>query len=696
MLLALHVAGQSMWSASSRLSLASRPLEARQGSKAAGGSARGAYRAFVAVDNEQAVASLRERGVKVAARFDGFVLVSIPVDVLPSVAAVSGVRHIALASDVQLCNDSARYYSNVAALHESSGFVAPVRGRGVLVGVVDTGIDFNHINLCDEHGRSRVRAVYMPMDSTGTAPVVNGDTLPGSCYETPELIASLTTDNSGSSHGTHTAGTAAGSCRENGWHGVAPEADIVACGIPSEELTDANIAAALVYIFDYANRVGRPCVVNLSLGSNGGPNDGSSFLCRVFDALTGPGRICVVSAGNDGSAPVCLHGSVAAGDTLTTLLRNPWGGLQREGYVSMWSDGQQHHRSRLVVINRSTGAMEYASPWLDLLPEDSVFTVSSDNDPDFAGYYEGMVEFANALEPGYDPSGLPGAAGRYHSLWALNATSIQAGHLLGMQYVADEPVALSGWTTKDCYFYTFSIDGVTGGTAEGSISDMATTDSVISVGAYCSRSSYVDRNGSIVTFRNSVPTDIADFSSFGPDERGTIRPDLCAPGMVLMSSASRYNTTANTAQWPLPVVVDGVEYPYYANQGTSMSAPVVAGTVALMLEVNGDLGPSAVRNVLQRTAAVDSHVTDGNPMRWGAGKLDAAAAVDDVIRNTLLPGDVNNDHEVNIADVMTLIDVIITGRAGYDASTLVRADVDHDREILVADVNCVIDLILKQ
>ena len=699
-LLLMLLCALSVWAASPRLSVTSRAALAHQVSRAgrlapASGS-RDSYQAFVSVDDSLVIGSLRRNGVKVNALFDGFAVVTIPADALMDVATLSGVRQVSLARQLHLCNDSARYLSNVDILHTSTSHVVPLMGEGVIVGMIDVGIDYNHINLCDSNGRSRVRAVYMPMDDTGVAPVVRGDTLPGSCYETPEQIALLTTDYASSSHGTHTTGTAAGSYRQNGYHGVAPEADIVVCGIPSPELTDANIANGVSYIFDYADRVGKPCVINMSLGSNGGPNDGSSFLCRAFESLTGPGRICVVSAGNDGNVPICIHHAIAGeGDTLTTLLRNAWGGLQRQGFVSMWSDGLQQHRSRLVIINRASGDLEYASPFLGFLPEDSVYTISSDNDPDFARYYTGEVIFATGLEPGYDASGLFEPEHRYLSYWLLDATSNQAGHLLGMQYVADEQVNLAGWTDRNCYFYTFGLPGVTGGDSAGSISDLATTDSVISVGAYCSRASYVDRSGNTVNISGCHPGDIASFSSFGPDEQGVARPDICAPGMALLSSASRYDTVAGRDRWPAPVMLDAEEFPYYSNQGTSMSSPVVAGTVALMLQVNPALGPSAVRELLQRTSVVDPFVANDGYGRWGSGKLDAAAAVDAVIGDTFLPGDVNNDGEVGVADVMALIDIILADKAGCDTLTLLRADVNHDCEVLLADLNALIDLILK-
>lgn len=654
------------------------------------------YQGFIAVDDPSALDTLRALGIKVESVFGGFVTASIPAKALTGVAALRGVSRVSLAKPVHLCNDRAREFSHVDEVHDGLGQILPLTGKDVIVGVIDVGIDFNHVNLLDANGRSRVCAVYMPCDSTGIHPVIGGDTLPGSYYETWEQIAALTSDCYGSSHGTHTIGTAAGSYRDNGWHGMAPDADLVACGMPPEELTDANIANAVKYIFDYADRVGKPCVINMSLGTNDGPNDGTSFLCRVFDSMSGPGRICVLSAGNDGNAPICFHHTLyGVTDTVTTLLRNQYGGMKREGYVSMWSDGPQEHRTRMVIINRESGELEYATPFIGTLPEDSVYSFSSDDDPDFAVYYDGDVEHANALEPCYAPDGSLSPDGRYHSIWSFDATSVQSGHLLGLQYVTDEKTDLSGWCMKSTYFYSFGLPGVVGGSTIGSISDLATSDNVISVGAYDSRSTYIASDGSIVEDYSIVEGAIAAYSSYGPDERGIERPDVCAPGSIVMSSANRYDLVSNRQSWPAGCVVGGEEHPYYPNKGTSMSAPVVSGTIALMLQVSPSLTPSQVREVFYRTSARDTDVTSSDMHRWGSGKLDAWAAVQDVVAHYLMTGDVNNDHEVNIGDVSALVDILLGSSRELDAATIICADVNRDNEIQLADVNSVIDLILK-
>ena len=652
------------------------------------------FQAFIRVDGEEDLSALRTAGVKVNARFDNFVTVQIPTSAMTEVMSMTCVREISFARPLSLHNDSARSLSFIDRVHDGQGMVAPLTGRGVIVGIIDTGIDFNHVNLCGIDGKTRVKAVYMPCDTTGPRPVVGGDTLPGSCYESPDMIAMLTTDFNGTSHGTHTLGTAAGSYRANGWYGVATEADLVACGMPGDSLSDANVANALKYIFDYADRVNKPCVVNMSIGTNEGPNNGTSFMCRTFETLSGPGRICVLSAGNDGNVPVRFNHRLAGdGDVVTTIMRGKSSGTQHNGYVSMWSDGASVHRSRLVAINRGDNSIAYASPWIGLQDEDSVFTLSSEVEPDFARFFTGEVQFASAMEPQFNQAG-DRIGDRFHSFWIFDAT-ISSDYLLGLQYTSSDEIELVGWSTKDDYFDTFGIDGMVGGSTQGSISDLATTDSVISVGAYCSRKSYYDSNNELYTYNRCTPDDIAYFSSYGPDESGIERPDLCASGFAVISSANRYHDSSHYQHMPPGVTVSGVEYPYSVIYGTSMSAPVVTGVIAMMLQLNPSLTVTDVREAFRASSVKDEFVTGGDHSKWGFGKLDAWSAVDAVIGHCLLPGDVNNDREVNIADVMAIVDILLRGNDAADASTLVRADVNHDLEILFSDINYIINLILQ-
>ena len=220
----------------------------------------GYYEAFVEVNSDLKDYLLEAAGAVITAKYDGFYTVQIRNDVsIQTIKAIQGVEHVSRALTLLTCSDSVRYFSRVDNVHTGATLPQAYTGQGVIVGVIDCGFDFNHINLCDENGNTRVKAVYMPLDKTGSQPVVNYRLLPGSCYETPTQIMSLTTDDRNTTHGTQTAGIAAGAYRDNGWYGIAPGADLVLCGMPEGELTDVRVANCLSYINDYAKRKGKPC-----------------------------------------------------------------------------------------------------------------------------------------------------------------------------------------------------------------------------------------------------------------------------------------------------------------------------------------------------------------------------------------------------------------------------------------------------
>jgi subtilisin family serine protease len=509
--------------------------------------------------------------------------------------------------------------------------------------------------------------------------------LPGSAYETPSEIASLTTDDNASTHGTLTAGLAAGGYRENGWYGMAPEADIVMCGMPEGELNDVRVANCISYIMDYARRKMKPCVISMSLCSNVGSHDGTSYLNRLCEQVTGAGRIIVASAGNDGAYNVTAHRSIAnSNDTVFTLLNGFRGATEYTGYVNARSIAKKPFNTRLIVVNTITGEVLYRSRAIGATSTGVVANLSTETDTVLARYFTGDVEIIGSIE----------SNGKPNSMSRLNMLAKSDNYCLGFQYFSPSTNELAIFTSKYAYIDSYGFSWALKGSSVGSISDIATTDSVISVGSYNSRQTVPLRDGSTYFRPNSKPGYLSSFSSFGPDENGISRPDICAPGSVLVSSANRYFVNPpNLQYWQPSAWVNGVEYTYSPDLGTSMSAPIVAGTIALWLQANPSLSVNDVRETLKYSARQDEYVKPADRQRWGAGKLDAYAGLLHVLKLDEIVGDVNGDREVNIADINVVISIIQGEEVSADF--LRRADVNKDDEVNISDVNRIIEIILN-
>lgn len=634
-------------------------------------------RVMISFDSPSAIDELRAMGIKVHARFNGLVTASVPINHVPLIGKISGIRQLSVAQLTELCNDSALIEANVPPIAKGEEFAFPYDGQNVVVGVIDSGVDFNHINLCDASGKSRVVAAYLPQDSTGISPVIDGDTLPGSHYNTPEQIAALTTDDPTMSHGTHTTGTAAGSYK-NGFHGVAPGARLVICAMPL--LYDVDIANSIKYIFDYAERNGLPAVVNMSFANDYGPHDGSSLMCQLFDELSGPGRVLCVSAHNSGLCAMHLNYKFKSQtDTLSSTLEKYSSSFKTN--VSFWSSRGHRHQVRLTLIDRTNKKQLLEMPLSETLPLDSVLTLEMDSIPEWKEYFTGIIQFATSVEDG----------DRSHSILANNSQPYDAGrHRLGIKVVSDTDPDFNAWASNSNYFRAI-LPGQKDGTKAGSISDLCTGNEAISVGAYISKQTYPLLDGTIHSVKKATPMhDIAYFSAWGPDQRGINRPDICAPGMTTISSASRYDQSSPIVG-PLSLSfienVNGVAYPYGASYGTSMSAPVMTGTIALWMQAYPQLSPDDVREILDHTAVRDQFVTLGDARQWGRGKLDATAGMKYLLHR-INPFDVNCDGVNDIGDVNIVINAVL----GFIDCQM--ADVNDDGIIDVGDINAVINALL--
>jgi subtilisin family serine protease len=178
-------------------------------------------------------------------------------------------------------------------------------GEGVIVGIVDTGLDHRHGDFRRADGGTRVVGLWDQHLSGPHPPPTATDTFRYGHYCSPaDIDANDCPHRDTNGHGTHVSGTAASNGLELGpdavrrYTGVAPEADLLAVAVI---LTEDRLLEAVTWVVGRARDLGRPLVLNLSLGFTTGPRDGTAPFDRAMNALSGPGTVIVASTGNHGS-----------------------------------------------------------------------------------------------------------------------------------------------------------------------------------------------------------------------------------------------------------------------------------------------------------------------------------------------------------------------------------------------------------
>ena len=195
-------------------------------------------------------------------------------------------------------------------------------GQGVVIGIVDSGIDVSHPDLRHADGTTRVAWwLDFASDPGGLQPELEAalgcqaqvglrcQVLAAADLDerlTNDVIGDEPRDNVG--HGTIVAAIAAGNGSYgagSAFAGVAPEATLIAARVTgvTGTIADSDVVLATRFIFERADELGLPAVVNLSLGSDFGPHDDASELGSALASLVGsdhPGRAIVVAGGNSG------------------------------------------------------------------------------------------------------------------------------------------------------------------------------------------------------------------------------------------------------------------------------------------------------------------------------------------------------------------------------------------------------------
>ena len=423
-------------------------------------------------------------------------------------------------------------------------------GDGVLIAVIDSGIDYARREFRTEDGSTRILSLWDQTATSGQPPAgfflgseyseaqINMALAASTPTEKMQLVPSI--DVSG--HGTAVAGIAAGYSPESTsegtyrYEGLAPNSKllIVKLGLPSEGgfPRTTEIMRGVTYAIRKALELGMPLVINLSFGNSYGSHDGSSLLERFLDNASEIGRtvICVGSGNEGNSAGHAAGNALSSSATVDLAVADYESSLS----VQLWTQYSDSYR----IYLRSPGGTRHELP----------MGIQS-------GKYTLRVEQTDLLIYLGEPS--PYSVNRELYIEMIPASGSYIGS--GIWQFILEPVEVS---VGQYYFYLPSAagrnerTGFTAPTPQVTLTIPSTSAKVITVGAYDSTyNSYADFSGRGYEGINRT---------IGVVTAGLVKPDLAAPGVNL----------------PAPDLYGG----YQSVTGTSFATPVVSGSAALLME----------------------------------------------------------------------------------------------------------------
>ena len=596
--------------------------------------------AFVTIKNQDVLDEIRKAGATVnCVLSDSLITATIPMSAIDAIAKLDDVVSVSVGTGVHMLMDEARKQTGVDDCQVMTTDHDSFTGKGVVVGVVDNGFEFTHVDFKNaDLSDTRIKRVW-DQNTNGKAPEKYGY---GAEYTSMKDIKWHPYDMLTTYHGTHVTGIATGSDKTVPYYGVAPDADIV---LVSYKDSNADIVNGIKYIFDYADSVGKPAVVNISLGSHIGPHDGTFDTDLSFAGMTGPGHIIVGACGNEGDTKLHVSKTLKADDSiLKTMLTNEKSedGQSFSNYIDIWGGEDAKLSVKAVVVNTFNGNIVEESEEVSTDGAKVVKWRPSDNKKVSASIY-----LARQVNP---------TNHRTNIIMSSSATAMTQPYTIGIVVTGDEGQTVNMWNATQNAFKSFNKTGWTDGDTESTVGELGgVSPDVISVGSFNSKNKFVplgmEDTGDYLYLDEKTIGKLyghSSFSSHGPTADGRIKPDVSAPGCLVISAASRYASVEKDA-----IVAQNGSDIYAYNVGTSMASPFVTGTVALWLQANPSLTPAQIRKIISHTASADQYVGSDTTLPnniWGYGKIDALAGLKEVLHTT---GIKDVEQTYNLFKVMT-------------------------------------------
>jgi len=535
------------------------------------------------------VAELKKLGLQISSRAGDIVAGSIPLTNLaqlsehPSVIYVEATRALKDETDVSAID--------INLIDPVTGRRAiPGRGRGGLIGIIDSGFDLTHpcFRAPFPLENTRILAAWVQTTTAaGRAPHGFDYGIEYTQEEIDQAAAANQILTNGGGHGTSVAGIAAGNGRPDGiFKGMAPEAELILVTYKNDVPIggSAFVLDAIKYIEGFATALARPVVINLSQGDDLGPHDGTSLLERAIDHVVSSGRTLIVkSAGNGSHRPARCHANGQVKSASRFLLPFdllPTMEIPVDGdTIELWYRRGDRFS---VALKTPSGYMSDFVPAgestvLRFLPDTRAYVYSDLRHPINGDNHIGII-----FRPGghWEP-------GRWGLI--LRGDRITSGEFHAW---ADRPNAPTIVTFK-----RHQSDATT-------VTIPGNAHKVIAVGGFVSRPTEGGDTGEV----KGTP---GPGSSIGPTRDGRMKPDITAPSSLISTSRTRKRDCDDR---------------YSFRAGTSMAAPHVTGGIALLWALWPELTFDVIRSALLNTAREDQFTGVTPNSRWGHGKLDIGAA----------------------------------------------------------------------
>ena len=481
-------------------------------------------------------------------------------------------------------------------------------GTGIIMGIIETGIDWSHPDFDDAFGNTRISYIWEQAVTTPTnSPSPFGY---GEEWTAAQINLGVCTHNDLGNwgHGTHVSGIAAGNGLGNGTHsGVASKAEIIVVALDFNS-SGPVVADAVQYIINKATAAGKPFVINCSIGDYYGSHDGTDSQAQIIDGLISgiPGRAMVVAAGNAGNVPFHVRTNPIPTDTSFTWIQSTSGTMWHFLYAD--TNNMKNVKYSVGANNpnnfKDLGRISFKN-W------NYGFTVQTDTVWNGSNRIGVVRSAASVNSFGVYELYIRIMADSVNYLWRMESTGTGVFDSWDFDFVS------TGLPTATQY--PFITKYVKPDTNQTICSGYQCSDELITVANYVNTKTWWDVTNTLQTSPETTGA-LSVTSSGGPTRDGRAKPEVAATGAAVFSCMALgmqanliTNAPSAVAQGSLHVI----------GGGTSMASPVVAGLAALLLQKYPMFDNKQVRNSIINCTYQDAFTGSTFPHpSWGYGKLD--------------------------------------------------------------------------